>query len=215
MLIQLHEQVRKVRGKMSEKDLSKAIRRSFQEGEAENKNSALREIISWVLVILVSVGAALFLNGFIIVNARVTSGSMENTIMTGDRVLGLRFSYWFSDPQRGDIVIFKCPDDESNNYIKRIIGLPGDTIEIVEGQVYINGVLWEEPYLREQPHGSFGPFEVPEGHYFMMGDNRNNSKDSRFWNIKYVAKEKILGKAYWIYYPQLQKLNNTIQANKN
>lgn len=213
--MQLREQVRKVRGKMSEKELSKAIRRSFREGEAEMKNSALREIISWVLVVLVSVGAALFLNGFIIVNARVTSGSMENTIMTGDRVLGLRFSYWFSDPQRGDIVIFKCPDDESKNYIKRIIGLPGDTIEIVEGQVYINGVLWEEPYLREQPHGSFGPYEVLEGHYFMMGDNRNNSKDSRFWNIKYVAKEKILGKAYWIYYPQLQKLNNTIQANEN
>ena len=86
-----------------------------------------------------SVGVALFLNGFIIVNARVTSGSMENTIMTGDRVLGLRFSYWFSEPQQGDIVIFKYPDNETQNYIKRIIGLPGDSVEIVEGLVYVNG----------------------------------------------------------------------------
>lgn len=173
----------------------------------KKKRSVLRELISWVLVIVLSVGVALFLNGFVIVNARVTSGSMENTIMTKDRVLGLRFSYWFSDPERGDIVIFKYPDDETKNYIKRIIGLPGDTVEIVEGQVYINGEQLDEPYLWETPKGSFGPYEVPAGHYFMLGDNRNISRDSRYWNNKYVSEEQILGKAYWVYYPQLKSVN--------
>lgn len=192
---------------MSDKDLSKVIRDSLNENEKEKKRSGLRELISWVLVIALSIGVALFLNGFVIVNARVTSGSMENTIMTKDRVLGLRFSYWFSQPQRGDIVIFKYPDDESQNYIKRIIGLPGDTVEIQNGSVYINGELLDEPYLREEPKGSFGPYEVPEGHYFVLGDNRNNSRDSRYWTNKYVSEDQILGKAYWIYYPELKSVN--------
>lgn len=192
---------------MSGKDLSKVIRDSLDGKEPEKKHSVLREMVSWALVILLSIAAALFLNRFIIVNARVTSGSMENTIMTKDRVLGLRFAYWFGDPKRGDIVIFKYPDDETQTYIKRVIGLPGDTVEIVDGQVYINGEALAEPYLKETPYGSFGPYEVPEGHYFMLGDNRNNSRDSRLWMIKFVAKEKILGKAYWVYYPTLKSLN--------
>lgn len=192
---------------MSDKDLSKVIRDSLEGQEKEKKKSAIRELISWALVIVMSIGVALFLNGFVIVNARVTSGSMENTIMTGDRVLGLRFSYWFSEPQQGDIVIFKYPDDESQNYIKRIIGLPGDKVEIIEGLVYVNGELLNEPYLWEMPKGSFGPYEVPENHYFMLGDNRNNSRDSRYWNNKFVSDEQILGKAYWIYYPELKSVN--------
>ena len=192
---------------MSDKDLSKVIRDSLEGQEKEKKRSTIREIISWVLVIVLSVSVALFLNGFVIVNARVTSGSMENTIMTGDRVLGLRFSYWFSEPKQGDIVICKYPDDETQNYIKRIIGLPGDTVEIVYGVVYVNGEQLEENYLWETPRGSFGPYQVPEGHFFMLGDNRNNSKDSRYWNNKYVSEDQILGKAYWIYYPELRSVN--------
>lgn len=192
---------------MSDKDLSKVIRDSLEGQEKEKKKSAIRELISWALVIVMSIGVALFLNGFVIVNARVTSGSMENTIMTGDRVLGLRFSYWFSEPQQGDIVIFKYPDDESQNYIKRIIGLPGDKVEIIEGLVYVNGELLNEPYLWEMPKGSFGPYVVPKKHYFMLGDNRNNSRDSRYWNNKFVSDEQILGKAYWIYYPELKSVN--------
>ena len=191
---------------MAVKDLAKVVQDSLGEQGVKKKHTALREMVSWALVIAVSVGAALFLNRFVIVNARVTSGSMENTIMTGDRVLGLRFSYWFSDPQRGDIVIFRYPDDETQNYIKRVIGIPGDVIEIVDGRVYVNGQVLSEPYLREEPYGSFGPYQVPEGHYFMLGDNRNNSKDSRVWNNKFVAKDKILGKAYWIYYPSLKSV---------
>ena len=191
---------------MAGKDLLNTIKDSLNGDESNKKHSVLREALSWALVIVLAIAAALFLNSFIIVNARVTSGSMENTIMTGDRVLGLQFSYWFSDPQRGDVVIFKYPDNEQENYIKRIIGLPGEVIQIVEGRVYVNNELLDEPYLKETTYGNFGPYEVPEGHYFMLGDNRNNSEDSRYWRNKYVAKDKILGKAYWIYYPQIKSI---------
>ena len=166
-----------------------------------------KEILEYAKMIVIVFVVVMFVNNFILINAKIPSESMENTIMTGDRVLGLRFSYWFSEPKQGDIVIFKYPDDEAQNYIKRIIGLPGDTVEIVEGLVYVNGQLLNEPYLWETPRGSFGPYEVPEGHYFMLGDNRNNSRDSRYWNNKYVSEEQILGKAYWIYYPELKSVN--------
>ena len=128
--------------------------------------------------------------------------AMENTIMTKDRVVALRMSYLFSDPERGDVVIFKYPDDESILYVKRVIGLPGDTVEIKDGGVYINGSdePLEEDYIRDITEGDYGPYEVPEGCYFMMGDNRNNSLDSRFWNNKFVEEDKILGKVVFKYY---------------
>ena len=95
------------------------------------------------------------------------------------------------------MVIFRYPDDESKYFIKRIIGLPRETVEVRDGKTFINGEPIEEPYLHEEMKGEFGPFHVPEGHYFMMGDNRNNSKDSRLWKNKYVAFEAIAAKA-WI-----------------
>lgn len=161
------------------------------------------EIISWIKTIIFAFVAAWLITTFIIVNAKVPSGSMEDTIMTNDRLVAFRLSYTFSEPERGDIVVFKYPDDESVLYIKRIIGLPGETVEINEGNVYINGNLLQEDvnYATGKMYGSFGPYEVPEDSYFMLGDNRNNSKDSRFWNNHYVHKDKILGKAIFRYWP--------------
>lgn len=160
------------------------------------------ELISWIKTIVLAVLIALFINFVLIVNATVPTGSMENTIMTKDRVVALRMSYLFSDPERGDVVIFKYPDDESILYVKRVIGLPGDTVEIKDGGVYINGSdePLEEDYIRDITEGDYGPYEVPEGCYFMMGDNRNNSLDSRFWNNKFVEEDKILGKVVFKYY---------------
>ena len=193
----------------------------------EQKETSLKaEILSWVEVIVIAVVLALFIDNFIIINATVPSGSMEQTIMTGSRVLGTRFSYWFKDPQRGDIVVFKYPIDEAKGkntkYIKRIIGLPGETVEIREGAVYIDGEKLEETYI----NGTWTvrndgiTFEVPEDHYLMLGDNRNNSSDARYWaelavkdglakdpgdedalSYQYVARKKILGKAYFCYWP--------------
>lgn len=193
----------------------------------EQKETSLKaEILSWVEVIVIAVVLALFIDNFIIINATVPSGSMEQTIMTGSRVLGTRFSYWFKDPQRGDIVVFKYPIDEAKGkntkYIKRIIGLPGETVEIREGAVYIDGEKLEETYINgtwTERNDGF-KFEVPEDHYLMLGDNRNNSSDARYWaelavrgglakdpgdedalSYQYVARKKILGKAYFCYWP--------------
>lgn len=170
---------------------------------AKRKKGFFSGLFEWVRIIVFAVVIALLINHFLIANALIPSGSMETTIMTGDRIIGLRTSYWFSEPERGDIVIFKYPDDESKLFIKRVIGLPGDKVEIVEGKVYINDSTepLAEPYLTVEPKGSFGPYEVPEGSYFMLGDNRNVSKDSRYWDNTFVKEEKIIAKAFFRYYP--------------
>ena len=169
-------------------------------------NRIVKEIIEWIAVVVVAVVLTYFVNHFIIVNAIVPSSSMEKTIMTGDRVIGYRLAYSFSEPERGDIIIFKFPDDESKLYIKRLIGLPGETVEIKEGKVFVDGEALDEPYLTVTTEGTFGPYSVPEGHYFMLGDNRNNSADSRYWNNTYLAREKIVGKAVFKYWPGFKGL---------
>jgi signal peptidase I len=166
----------------------------------------IKEIISWVLVLAVAFLLALFINKFIILNEEIPSGSMENTIMTGDRVFTYRQAYLFSDPKRGDIIVFPFPDDESVDYIKRIIGLPGETVEGKDGLVYIDGEALDESYVKETINEDFGPFTVPEDSYFMMGDNRNDSADSRYWNDPFVKKDKIKSKAIFKY-PKFKWLN--------
>lgn len=174
------------------------------------KTSLKSEIISWIKVIISAVIIALIVDFFIVANAVVPTGSMETTIPAGSRIMGLRLYYNFAEPERGDIVIFKFPDDESVDYLKRIIGLPGETVEIIDGKVYIDGsdTPLDEPYLSEVPTGDFGPYEVPEGCYFMLGDNRNVSKDSRYWENPYVSEDKIVAKALFMYYPSLKWLGH-------
>ena len=169
------------------------------------------EIISWFKTIVFAVVFAVCINNFIIVNAFVPTGSMENNIMPGDRIVAFRMSYGFSDPQRFDIVVFKYPDDESVLYVKRVIGLPGDTVEIKNGVVYINNeqLIEDEKHVKEKPFGSFGPYTVPEGKYFVLGDNRNSSQDSRFWENTFLSKDKILGRAMFKYFPSFKLLSNT------
>lgn len=175
----------------------------------EKKGGWMREVLEWVKIILSAAAIAFVLNTFIIANSEVPSGSMENTIMTGDRVIGSRLSYRFGDPERGDIAIFRFPDNEKIYYVKRIIGLPGDTVDIVDGHVYLNGseTPMEESYVRE-PMVPEAPmhFEVPEDCYFMMGDNRNYSLDARRWQNTYVKREKIIAKVLFRYFPKPGKL---------
>ncbi len=165
----------------------------------EKKKKILHEVFFYVGVLL----AAFLIWRFILLNAKVPSGSMENTIMSESRIMGLRFAYWFSDPERGDIVVFYAPDHPDTLYVKRVIGLPGDTVDIVDGKTYINGEELQEDYLPEPMEGNFGPYHVPEGAYFMLGDNRNNSADAREWTNTYVYKDAIIGKAYFSYWPKL------------
>lgn len=176
------------------------------DSDNNNKSSWLKEIRSYAIIIVAAVLVAIFVNTFIISNTRVPTGSMENTIMCGNRLFGNRLAYKTSKPKRGDVIIFKYPDDETGktNYIKRVIGLPGETVNIVDGKVYIDGKELKEDYLKEEPQGSFGPYEVPEKSYFVMGDNRNNSSDARFWENTYVTEDKIIAKAVIKYWPNIK-----------
>lgn len=170
----------------------------LDEAVADNKKrkddeefSLGKEIFSWVKMIVIAFLVALFIDKVIIVNATVPTGSMENTIMTGSRMIGFRFSYWFSNPERGDVVVFKYPLDEKQNYVKRVIGLPGEVVVIKEAKVYIyedgdktkEPLVLEEDYLKENwvSRNDGYEFTIPEDSYLMMGDNRNNSADARVW----------------------------------
>ncbi|MCL2462143.1 MAG: signal peptidase I [Defluviitaleaceae bacterium] len=181
---------------------------------SEAKSDRQREIIEWVKTILFAVIVAVFIGQVVIVNAEVPSGSMEDTIMTDSRVVAFRLDYLFNAPQRYDIVVFRWPDDRSQLFIKRVIGLPGETVSIRDGEVYITGADGVEnpaplddsfilaPMYDEAPM----TFHVPEGCYFMLGDNRNISDDSRRWNEPFVPKSDILGKAVFEYYPSVKML---------
>lgn len=178
------------------------------EKQEDKSFNVKKEIFSWIKIILIAVVIAFVINNFIIINANVPTGSMEKTIIPEDRMIGLRTAYWFSNPERGDIVIFKFPDDESETFVKRVIGLPGEKVVIKDAKIYINDS--EEPlkedYLPEawtNTNGSDTPLEynVPEDSYFVLGDNRNLSRDARFWTNTYVKKSKIIAKAEFIYWP--------------
>ena len=156
----------------------------------EEKTSPVKEILSWVLTIAFAIVAAILIKNYVIINANIPSGSMENTIQIGD-------------------VIFNAPDSPSEKYIKRVIGLPGETVTIEDGQVYIDGEALEEDYLKSNQSGedpwtvNAGPYEfkVPQDSYLLLGDNRNGSSDARVWEHTYVSKDDILAKAIFRYYP--------------
>jgi signal peptidase I len=129
---------------------------------------------------------------------------MENTIQIDDNLLICRLSYKFSKPKRFDMVVFKFPDNENYFYIKRLIGLPGEKIEIKNGKVYVNDsrIALRDDFIKSEAFGNYGPYNVPGDSYFMLGDNRNNSLDSRFWKKNFVSRKKILGKAILRYWPK-------------
>jgi len=129
---------------------------------------------------------------------------MEPNLHTGERVLVIKASYWFGEPQRGDVIIFDSPQDQSRTLIKRVIALPGEMVEIKDGTVYItdvNGdtISLDEPYINEDPHYTYSPQTVPEGEYFVLGDNRNHSTDSHIWGT--LPDENVIGRAWLIYWP--------------
>ena len=167
------------------------------------------EVISWAKAIAVAAVVAFIVNNFIIVNAMVPTGSMETTIMTDDRIVAFRLSYLFSEPERFDIVVFENPADRDVLFIKRIIGMPGETVLIANGGVYINGerLYSDEQFIKEPFGGNAGPFVVGAGEYFVLGDNRNNSDDSRAWLNPFVPAENILGRAIFQYFPRISLLH--------
>lgn len=170
-----------------------------------NKKTILKEVMDYILLIGLAFVLAFLMNKFVYANAEVPTGSMMPIVQPNDRLIVNRLSYLFAEPKRGDIVMFKFPDNEKQDYLKRIIGLPGEKLEIRKGLVYINDNKepLKEDYIKDPPNGDFGPFNIPEGCYFMLGDNRDMSEDARYWEHKFVKKEKIVGKAFFRYYPKL------------
>lgn len=183
-----------------------------QEENSRKKNGGAKKVFRELLPYIIVLTVVILLRVFILINAKIPSESMENTIMTHTRVMGLKSSYWFSEPQRGDIIIFDAPDEPGTAYIKRVIAIEGDTIEVNNGTVILNGEVLDEPYLPEAMEKDgyvFGPVTVPEDCVFCMGDNRNHSFDARFWENTWVSEDKIMGKVYFQYWPKFKWLSDT------
>jgi len=204
-----------------------------KDGDGE-KRSAGASVLEFVLIVVVALGLALGIQAFLVKPFRIPSGSMEPTLDIGQRVLVSRVNYHFSDPDRGDIVVFKppagadqdggtcgvpnfsvgqgqpCPTPtkkrSKQNFIKRIVALPGDRISIRNGRVILNGKLQKEPFIRP-PSPAEGcevcnlpkEIKIPPDHFFMMGDNRGASADSRFWGP--VPRDQLIGQAFFTYWP--------------
>jgi signal peptidase I len=159
------------------------------------------EIKSWLRDILVAFAIAVFIVVFVIQPVKVEGTSMQPRLADQERIFVNRFVYQFADIARGDVVVFSYPRDPSKSFIKRVLGVPGDEIEIRDGAVVVNGERVEEPYIKPEymDARSFPKVVVPEGEYFVLGDHRNSSNDSRNWG--FVAERLIYGKAFFSYWP--------------
>jgi signal peptidase I len=191
-----------------------AVRASGDEGKAR-RNS----LLDYAVIAVVAIGLALVIQAYLVKPYRIPSPSMVDTLEIGDRVLVNRVVYHLRDLEHGDVVVFRWPKNRDVVFIKRVVGLPGDRLQAKDGRLYVNGVAQEEPYVHEtngvtdptnpsgtivgttmsQPWGLSDEYTVPEGHYFMMGDNRTNSDDSRVWGP--VPEDDLIGEAFFVYWP--------------
>lgn len=195
-----------------------------QQKEKEKKSLA-REILEWILTIVVAIAVALPIRAFGFELVRVEGESMDNTLANGEIMFVTKFDYastWLSfpwqdaetkekaahittgsNPQRFDVVICRYPGRGDTNFVKRVVGLPGDTVEIRDGYLYINDEKQDEPYISDEYRNgwlnTFGPYTVPEGEYFVLGDHRNNSNDSRSQGA--ISRDMIVGHARTVLYP--------------
>lgn len=183
----------------------------------KDRRSAIKE---WSEAIIIAILIALFIRTFVVQAFKIPSGSMKPTLKVGDHLLVNKFTYGvklpftrktlvpIDDPERGEIVVFTYPVDRTKDFIKRVVGVAGDTIEIRDKKIYLNNAPYDDGhgvYTDElifpaaiQPRDNFGPVTVPAGHIFVMGDNRDQSYDSRFWG--FVDLKDVLGKAFMIYW---------------
>lgn len=156
--------------------------------------------LRWLLgiVVLLVVGFA-FLRLAVLQPYLISSTSMEPTLLPSDRIIVNRFTYHYTAPARGDIVVFTYPKDPARTFVKRVIALAGETVELRGNQVYIDGKLINEPYLKAGDYPPYGPETVPKGKFLVLGDNRRQSADSREWGL--LSRDSLIGKAWFIYYP--------------
>ncbi|MEN6520770.1 MAG: signal peptidase I [Armatimonadota bacterium] len=175
---------------------------SVSEAEDDKPESGINAAIiasTWLQSAVVTIVIFLFLVTFVVQGFAVSGSCMEPNLRTGERILGNKFIYRFKTPARGDVIVFSYPRDPKKAFIKRIVGLPGETIEIHRGQVFIDQRPLAEHYLIRTPHGDFGPEKIRKGNLFVMGDYRDNSRDSRDWGELPI--NKIRAKAWLRYWP--------------
>jgi signal peptidase I len=176
------------------------------------KNSFIR-LVKYVFnretleAVVIAVILGLSIRTFIIEAFKIPTGSMRPTLIEGDRILVNKFIYRFKQPQRGDVIVFRYPEDPKKDFIKRLIGKPAETVQIADGNIWIDSKLVEEPqqirgiyYYNEGPYGrEQEAVKVPQDSYFVLGDNSASSRDSRYWG--FVKRKEIKGKAMVIYWP--------------
>ncbi len=183
-------------------------KRPLEKKEPEKKKTTIGMI--WEIVQTLLMAAVLyFAIDFCIARVRVENISMETTFTEGELLMVNKLNYKFSEPKRGDVVIFEAPKTPGEDYIKRMIGLPGDHIEVKEGKLFINGNEITEEWIHE-PMIYSGSWDVPENSYFVLGDNRNHSSDSHSWG--FVPRDNLVGNAFFRYWPinHIRIINNAI-----
>lgn len=204
--------------------------------DVEENRTDIQEVLSFLKTLIIFLCIAFFLRAAIVEAFKIPSSSMVPTLRIDDHILVSKFAYGFRiplksemlyqyrNPERGDVVVFTLPDDPNTpddetytNIIKRVIGLPGDMIQVAGTKLLINNQEYREEYARwEQngiPEGNFGPKVVPEGHVLLLGDNRDHSRDSRFWDDPFLDMKRIKGKAFIIYWSwdNLRRIGNIIR----
>lgn len=182
-------------------DKNKNAANAAKENE-KPKKSIKREIFEWIMVFVVAAAMAFVVRTFIFEPVRVDGASMMYTLEDGEYMIATKFDYLFGDPERFDIVICNYPNTSDGMYrVKRVIGMPGETLELVAGELYINGEHIEQDFEMTENAAYYGPFTVPEGHYFVIGDNRNNSKDSRSIMVGPLKRSEIKGHVRAVVFP--------------
>ncbi|MBT8241085.1 MAG: signal peptidase I [Acidimicrobiia bacterium] len=172
------------------------------EDEDQDESNLARNLLEWVVVLGAAVAVAIILRTFVFQAFFIPSESMEITLFEDDRILVNKVSYRLHDVNRGDVVVFRRPDDQPGDIrdlIKRVIALPGEAVEGRNSSIYINDQLLVEPYLNGDRFGDFGPVTVPEGELFMMGDNRDQSLDSRRFGT--IDEDRVIGRAFFLFWP--------------
>lgn len=163
--------------------------------------SPARSVIDFIVIFGGAILMAYILQAYLVKPFQIPSESMVPTIDPGDRILVNRLAYRFGSVQRGDIIVFKAPIDPGVDYVKRVIAIGGDTVEVRRGQVILNGESQNEPYVAAEHQTNFAAQKVPDGAVFVMGDNRGDSQDSRFWPVPWLNMDSIVGKAFVTYWP--------------
>ena len=171
------------------------------------KRELIDDALNWARIVFSMLLFTLILLNFVIVNASVHHFSMEYTLSDGDRIIAFRLAYLLSQPEMYDIIVLNRQPDDDVLYIKRVLGTSGDSVVISNGLVYVNDVRARDNFVRGNPAENFGPVVVPYGHVFVLGDNRNNSIDSRHWPEIFISVDMINGRAMLRYFPRFSLVN--------